>query len=282
LSDLTHVYLDLVGSVILLSVVFYLFELRAPAQSYQPLSKRVFNLIYASLYLAATLFLLQPLVSPIISRIFLLVGIGWLFNSVSISSTLANELWFAVVYVICVDLWQYWLHRLQHRIPFLWATHRFHHSETALNATSQARHHLLQVPLVIIANLPVLILLGARPPHYLVLILISRVWGFVNHANLRIGFSFLTPFVSGPQWHRIHHSILPQHQDKNFATFLPFIDVIFGTYYRPSRDEFPPPGLLGEAEPNTLREATIAPFAAWYRTSVKVLSALDRRQRSLD
>ena len=282
MSDLTHTYLNLVGSVILLAVLFYPLELLGPAQKHQPLLKRVFNLLYATLYLAATLFILQPIANPIVSRIFLVLRGGWLFNSASLSSTLANELWFAAVYVVCLDLWQYWLHRLQHRVPFLWATHRFHHSETALNATSQARHHLLQVPLVIIANLPVLILLGARPPHYLVGIVISRLWGFVNHANLRIGFSFLTPFVSGPQWHRIHHSILPQHQDKNFATFFPFIDVIFGTYYRPSRDEFPPPGLLGEGEPNTLREATIAPFAAWYRISVKVLSALNGRQRSLD
>ena len=42
--------------------------------------------------------------------------------------------------------------------------------------------------------------------------------------------------------HCIHHSILDEHKDKNFAQFFPFIDVIFGTYFAPIKNEFPATG----------------------------------------
>jgi len=31
--------------------------------------------------------------------------------------------------------------------------------------------------------------------------------------------------------------------DKNFAAFFPVIDILFGTYYRPRRDEYPRTGI---------------------------------------
>jgi sterol desaturase/sphingolipid hydroxylase (fatty acid hydroxylase superfamily) len=70
---------------------------------------------------------------------------------------------------------------------------------------------------------------------------------FFNHANIRLRLGPLTPILCGPQYHRIHHSRLPEHQDKNFAALFPVIDMMFGTYHRPSRDEFPPTGLISGA-----------------------------------
>jgi sterol desaturase/sphingolipid hydroxylase (fatty acid hydroxylase superfamily) len=94
-----------------------------------------------------------------------------------------------------------------------------------------------------------------------------RLWGFVNHANIRIPLGVATPLLSGPQWHRIHHSTMTEHQDKNFATLFPFIDILFGTYYLPLRNDFPPTGLRDAEQSSALREATVGPFAAWYRTT---------------
>jgi sterol desaturase/sphingolipid hydroxylase (fatty acid hydroxylase superfamily) len=39
--------------------------------------------------------------------------------------------------------------------------------------------------------------------------------------------------LNNPQCHRIHHSVEPQHQNKNLCKMLPVFDVIFGTAWRP-------------------------------------------------
>jgi sterol desaturase/sphingolipid hydroxylase (fatty acid hydroxylase superfamily) len=35
-----------------------------------------------------------------------------------------------------------------------------------------------------------------------------------------------------PQFHRIHHSIEPEHRDRNFGVIFSFWDRLFGTLYR--------------------------------------------------
>jgi sterol desaturase/sphingolipid hydroxylase (fatty acid hydroxylase superfamily) len=69
--------------------------------------------------------------------------------------------------------------------------------------------------------------------------------------------------VSGPRWHRLHHSIDVEHMNCNFAAFFPVIDLLFGTYRAPD-----PSALLRTGEHKTAgrpwwRMATIEPFAGW-------------------
>ena len=92
-------------------------------------------------------------------------------------------------------------------------------------------------------------------------------WTFFIHANLKLGLGRLSWLVDGPQVHRIHHSKLPEHFDRNFAAFFPIWDVIFGTYYHPRRGEFPPTGVTGEPQVRTLREAAWLPFRTWRQAS---------------
>ena len=67
----------------------------------------------------------------------------------------------------------------------------------------------------------------------------------------------------GPQGHRIHHSRLDQHHDKNYAAYFPVWDLLFGTYHHPARDEFPPTGLNDEPEIDSFSETLVLPFRAW-------------------
>jgi sterol desaturase/sphingolipid hydroxylase (fatty acid hydroxylase superfamily) len=268
-------YINLVGSVFLLSLVFYPFELLLPAEKGQPVTKRLVNLAYVPLFLALVIFVLQPVANVVASKILTISGHGLLAGLSSHSSFIVQVL-FAVSFAVLWDLWQYWLHRWQHRIPWLWETHKFHHSDTALNATTQSRHHIVHSALSAAFYWPVLVVFNSQVPHYVALFVMFRLWGFVNHANLRIDIGPLTPLVSGPQWHRIHHSILTEHRDKNFATFFPFIDKLFGTYYRPQKNEYPPSGLLDGEESRPLREATFEPLLAWYRTGSTLLKRMLR------
>jgi sterol desaturase/sphingolipid hydroxylase (fatty acid hydroxylase superfamily) len=92
---------------------------------------------------------------------------------------------------------------------------------------------------------------------------VFSAWTFFIHANLKLSLGRLSWLFDGPQLHRIHHSRLLEHFDRNFAAFFPIWDVIFGTYYHPRPDEFPPTGVAGEPEVTTFRDAAWLPFRTW-------------------
>jgi sterol desaturase/sphingolipid hydroxylase (fatty acid hydroxylase superfamily) len=168
-------------------------------------------------------------------------------------------------FVVVWDVWQYWVHRWQHTSPILWQSHKLHHSDSALSSSSQGRHHVLSYALNVVCYAPMLFLFGSFGPNVLIAFLMFRLWGFVNHANIRVSFGLLTPVIAGPQWHRIHHSTQPEHFDKNFATFFPFVDRLFGTYYEPGENEYPATGLATSRSESFIRQATISPFVGLYR-----------------
>ena len=184
-------------------------------------------------------------------------GLGWIdlrprHHSGFLGAALTTLIWVAVF-----DFFYYWWHRLQHEHPFFWRIHKLHHIDPELGVSTNYRHHWLEdvfrVPFVI---LPMAILFKLEPAIAFVLVF----WTVFIHANLRLYLGPLARVVAGPQLHRVHHSRLPQHFDRNYAAFLPIYDQLFGSYYHPSRDEFPPTGVSGEPEMTSIREAALLPF----------------------
>jgi sterol desaturase/sphingolipid hydroxylase (fatty acid hydroxylase superfamily) len=255
-------YVEFVGSVLVIALAFRALELRAPAERGQSLSGWLFNVAYIPVALAFAFLLNLLFLIRVYAHAQALAGGGVLPEFGGGGGGAAGQVLLALTYFILSDLCQYAMHRLQRSVPFLWETHKFHHSEVAFNSSMQGRVHPLQYLVGGLFHLPVVILFGARVPHFVAAFLAFRLWGFFNHTNLRVGLGPLTPFLSGPQWHRIHHSISAEHYDKNFAAFFPIIDILFGTYYRPRRGEYPLTGLSGGAVP-PLRRVTVEPFLVW-------------------
>jgi len=248
--------------VLALVLIFYLPERLYPAEKSQPRATRIINLLYTPVAIAIIV-LLQPLFAPLYSFALTSTGGGLLY--LRPPNGVLGQVAFAIAFAVVWDVWSYWVHRIQHTSSFLWQTHKFHHTETALNSSTQARHHALSHVLLITLYLPVIAVFGPFQPHFVAVFLMFRLWGFVNHANVRFAFGPLTRVIAGPQWHRIHHSLHAEHFNRNFATFFPFIDILFGTYYGPRRGEYPATGLQSAAPVSDLREATVAPFQAWKR-----------------
>ena len=73
-----------------------------------------------------------------------------------------------------------------------------------------------------------------------------------------------SPLMVGPQTHRIHHSRLLQHHNRNFGVYFMLWDILFGTYYHPSRAEFPPTGVDGESDVRSVREVLTLPYRGWW------------------
>ena len=173
----------------------------------------------------------------------------------------ADGWWFLsalAIVVLFVELEGYWLHRLQHSVPFLWSMHSFHHSAEAMTTATGARHYWVEQS-IIAAFLPSAALIFKIPDQVLGFVPYFFITEQLAHMNAKIQLGALTLIFNNPQFHRIHHSIEPQHYDKNFCKNLPILDVIFGTAWIPGRDEFPRTGLGTKQKPANLLEGLVWP-----------------------
>ena len=170
------------------------------------------------------------------------------------------------------DFSYYWWHRAQHKIPFLWELHKLHHSDENLNSTTIYRSHFLEpAGQALVKGLTIGLIFDTTeiPQTMLAVVaggLLPGIWDYFIHAHVRIdALHRLMPFFSVPQFHWIHHSRMPEHQDKNFSIWLPMYDIAFGSYYHPRVDEYPPTGLSSGEKIETVWDAQAGPFIAWTR-----------------
>ncbi|WP_189045150.1 sterol desaturase family protein [Aliidongia dinghuensis] len=181
----------------------------------------------------------------------------------------ADGWWLApslVVYILAADLYRYWMHRLSHMIPALWQIHSFHHSAEAVTFVTGARHHWLDRVLND-AFFPFFPIVFQTPPE---IVLIGNFIYFLPdgcaHLNVKFSLGRFVMWINSPQYHRIHHSTQPEHFNKNFAPLLPLWDIVFGTAWRPAKDEFPSTGLAGGEKPRTVWEGVVWPFRILFRS----------------
>jgi sterol desaturase/sphingolipid hydroxylase (fatty acid hydroxylase superfamily) len=169
-----------------------------------------------------------------------------------------------LAYFVAADVFYYWAHRWQHESPLLWRTHRLHHSDTAVNASTTLRTHWLEEPVkLLVITVPIHLLFEVPPAVTGFMGVLVGGWLFFVHANVRLGFGRIGHLaLVSPQVHRIHHSRLPQHRDRNYALFFPFIDRMFGSWYEPQPDEYPPTGLTDGGRYDGVVSGLLSPFRA--------------------
>jgi len=225
-----------------------------PVQRQNLLSLR-FNLLY---FLPASL--LQSVLTPIASVLTIATvnaGGGGLFDLPDSGWRLFPAFF---IYLLAMDCGEYIFHRAQHRSAFLWSMHALHHSDVEINASTTIRHYWIEPfikSLTIYLAVALIFRVGERT---LTLYAITTCYNYFSHMNFRLGFGRWSFLINGPQYHRIHHSALPEHRNTNFAGLLPIFDVVFGTYRQPARDEFPPTGLTSHEVPTAPLQALVWPF----------------------
>lgn len=165
--------------------------------------------------------------------------------------------------VFIADFFLYWYHRARHH-KVLWPMHLVHHADEHMNVTSQQRTHFTEIILQpVFLTIPIAFLFKLPPVTIAALNFIPVVWEFFTHANIKLGFGRLWWLLVSPDFHRVHHSIEPQHHDKNFAIWFPIIDIAFGTAWKPQKNEYPATGVEGY-EFKRVRDLYFLPFQHWY------------------
>ena len=149
----------------------------------------------------------------------------WLQNS-----TLAAFL----VYALAIDFFEYWRHRLQHRLRWWWGLHSIHHSQQQMSFWCDSRNHLLDSFLKTIWLSSFALVIGIPGQHFISLIILMQLVEAMSHVNARVSYGWLGErLVVSPAFHRVHHGIGIGHEGTakgcNFAVLFPVWDILFGT-----------------------------------------------------
>ena len=145
------------------------------------------------------------------------------------------------LYIVINDFVSYWLHRAEHRFPFLWQFHSVHHSPEELNFLTAHRVHPFSKIMWGLIGVFLLIVLGVPPAMWLPITLVQTFLATVQHAELDWRFGRLYPILVSPVFHRLHHSRDRRDFDRNYSQLFCVWDHLFGTA-NPSRT---PPTAVG-------------------------------------
>ena len=145
-------------------------------------------------------------------------------------------------------------------MPWLWSLHTLHHSEPHMNSTSGVLHHWsVMIMRTAFVALPLGLLFKVSAPLTWIYFL-STLYVHFMHANSTLDFGRLSWLLSSPSYHRIHHSVHPEHYDRNFAFIFPIYDVVLGTYRSARPGERPATGLDDGHRPYDLLDVLAWPW----------------------
>jgi sterol desaturase/sphingolipid hydroxylase (fatty acid hydroxylase superfamily) len=166
----------------------------------------------------------------------------------------------------------YWLgHYAMHKIDFLWAFHKVHHSAPVMTPLTEWRQHPVEFFLIPVSigcfsslGMGILNFLNSEaftfaglwaPGFILFLFMISLL--HLKHSHLRLNFPpWLGTLIQSPMQHQVHHSTHTDHYDRNFGFCLSVWDYIFGTLTHPNQDQIFDFGVRdGEGQPDPLMQS---------------------------
>ena len=139
-----------------------------------------------------------------------------------------TEILLTFVVFDCVD---YWWHRFNHQIPFLWRFHKVHHVDIDIDVTSSLRFHTGELFFSFVMKSLFILLWGPSILGFaLAEISISMASQF-HHSN--VSFKFVEKYISkvfvSQRFHLLHHTVFSDKRHVNFSTVFPWWDYIFKT-----------------------------------------------------
>jgi len=134
---------------------------------------------------------------------------------------------YALAFVL-LDLVYYVQHRLEHRVPLLWAIHAVHHQSVDYNWSVSFRVGVL-ASLTTVCFHSLLALAGIDPVTYAAVGVVHAALLFGLHAPTTFTFG-PGRFFNAPVFHRVHHASNDAALDRNFGGVFLVFDRLCGTF----------------------------------------------------
>ena len=150
---------------------------------------------------------------------------------------------FLLLFVVA-DFIQWNVHRMLHRVPWLWEFHKVHHSVEQMGFAAHLRYHWMETIVYKSMQYIPLAMIGFGLADFFVLHIFTIAIGHLNHANVKISYGPLKYIFNNPVMHTWHHA---KHLPKgshgvNYGISLSLWDYLFGTAYIPNDGENEPLG----------------------------------------
>ena len=192
------------------------------------------------------------------------LGVFGITNIVAIHvSGLPGWLQLVLIFVLR-DFMQWNIHRMYHRVNWMWEFHKVHHSTKEMGFAALLRYHWMENILYRTLEYIPLAMIGFGITDFFIVHIFTLVIGQLSHANLKIPLGYFKYLFNGPQMHLWHHAkdFPASHPNGfNYGITLSVWDYLFKTNYWPSDDEHLPVGLPGKENfPEDFVGQTIRPF----------------------
>ncbi len=186
---------------------------------------------------------------------------GW-----GISRWLGLNGWLEIMLsLIMLDAFDYFWHRANHRIPFLWRFHKAHHADNEMDVTTALRFHPGELVLSSVAKALWVLVWGPTSIAWFLFEGLISVCAQFHHSNIDLADRverYFSRFVVTARFYTSHHVVDRKYGDANYSTLFSFWDPLFRTYNQVPRDakgQLPEDSIgLPEA-----RELTLS-FNAWF------------------
>lgn len=134
------------------------------------------------------------------------------------------------------DFIQWNIHRLLHRVPWLWRFHQVHHSVEQMGFAAHLRYHWMETVVYRGLEYLPLAMVGFGLSDFFVVYIFTLIIGHLNHANVSWDYGPLKYIFNNPKMHIWHHAKTLPHGTVgvNYAITLSVWDYLFGTAHIPS------------------------------------------------
>ena len=162
-------------------------------------------------------------------------GYNHIYNNYGIYILPWDSIWTWVLGAVAYDLGYYCIHRAQHEVNFIWATHQVHHSSEDFNLSTALRISVFQEMGSWLMSLPLALFV---PPAYIIMhSQLNLLFQFSIHTELVQDLGPLEYVFNTAKHHRVHHGSNRYCLDKNYACVLIIWDRMFGTFAWEREDE---------------------------------------------
>lgn len=135
--------------------------------------------------------------------------------------------------VLCIDLVNYWAHRLYHTLGLFWRLHRVHHSDTFIDSSSAYRFHPFDAILDNAASVAAAFVFGLDPSILLCWFILYIPVLVLHHTKFTMPQWFDKTFgqvIVSPNFHKVHHHQDQEFTDSNYGLLFIFWDKLFKTF----------------------------------------------------
>ncbi len=159
---------------------------------------------------------------------------------------LAADALYTVTLFLAWDASRWWLHRLLHRVPFLWEFHKVHHSAEVMTPLTVYRSHPVED---VLFSLRGALVTGAVTGvfHYFfrgqvtawdvlgvngIMVAFNALGANLRHSHVWLSYGPVVEHVLiSPAQHQIHHSVEPEHYERNYGSCLAIWDWLGGSLH---------------------------------------------------